>query len=245
MSKKILIVEDNESFRNSLNDLLRFKNYTTHIAKNGADGLNSLKEFPADLIISDIMMPQMDGFEFLEHIRNERETELIPVILLTAKTDFPDRLKGLKLGADAYLAKPFHFRELEVVIEQLLTKQDAIDRRISDKADSKELSADEKFLRKLKTIIETLLAKNDLEISEVCREMNTSYSTLHRQTKRLTGLSPKEYIRLTRLNRARALIREGYGTISEVAFACGFSSPSYFSQSYRSHFGIAPKEDRV
>jgi DNA-binding response OmpR family regulator len=240
---KILIVEDEPAIRESLAEMLEIKNYLVIVAKNGIDGLKAVHEQNPDLIISDVMMPEMDGFEFLKEIRSNSATSLIPIIMLTAKIELESRLHGLELGADDYLTKPFEFRELQLKIHNLLFSRAKLVNKLSPNLGQQDFfSQDELFLKKLNLLLENRIEDSKLRTDELAIQLHMSLSTFNRRIKNVIGKSPNQYLREFRLKRARAMIRLNYGNLSEIAGKTGFSSLSYFSTSYKQYFGENPKD---
>jgi len=244
----ILIVEDNIEVRNFIHSDIQGKTRPYHIleAPDGSVGYNiAQKEIP-DLIIMDWMMPVMDGIELCAKIKENFRTSHIPVIMLTAKSDIESKLSGLEKGADAYLTKPFETIELLATIENLLHQRvllkEKYSRNILGIVPEELSSVDEKFLLKIKQIIERELINPKLDVLYLSSEIGLSRSQLLRKLKALTDLSPNEYIRLYRLEKAYQRLQSGAGNVSEIAYTSGFENLSYFSKCFFEQYKIHPSE---
>lgn len=243
-TRNILIIEDDRAILEILTELLEHHNYGVDSAVNGKKGLLALEKQIPDLIILDIMMPEMDGFEVLEKIRSNSKTEFLPVIMLTAKADMESHLTGLTLKADDYITKPFDFPVLDLKIKNLIAKHDKLKKVIKSSAKDSILDSREiVFLNKLNTIIDDQLANSDLSIGDISNAMNLSLSTFNRQLKKISKKTPNNYVKQYRLNRAKEMINSDIGNISQIAFKTGFSSLSYFSTQYKNHFGTNPSKE--
>ncbi|MFN8256226.1 MAG: ATP-binding protein [Bacteroidales bacterium] len=245
---QVLIVEDNEELRkflgNTLSDLE--SEFLISYAADGIKGYElATKEIP-DLIIMDWMMPGMNGDELCLKTRENFRTSHIPIIMLTAKADMESKLIGLNNGADAYLAKPFDTNELFATIENLLKQRERLKEKYGKNILGVEHevldSVDDKFLRKIKTIIEKELTNPQLDVQFLSREMALSRSQLFRKLKALTDLTPNEYIRLYKLEKAHHRLTSGAGNVSEIAYDTGFENLSYFSKCFYEHYKIHPSE---
>ena len=240
----ILIVEDNEDVRLYLIDQLR-DYYKISEAENGILGLAKAKSILPDLIVSDIMMPKMDGNEMCKALKTDPLTSHIPIILLTAKGEQKDKLEGLETGADAYLTKPFDQAELQIRIHNLIEQRRALRTKFSSdfKFAPSEVtltSIDAQFLNSVKSIIESNLEDETFSVEELSKEVGMSRSNLFRKLKALTDQSPNQVIREMRLIRAKELLEKGAGNSSEVAYMVGFNSPTYFSKCFSDYFGVSP-----
>jgi signal transduction histidine kinase/ligand-binding sensor domain-containing protein/DNA-binding response OmpR family regulator len=245
---KILLIEDNVDVLYYLKTCL-LDQFQILEATHGQQGIDIAFDQIPDLIITDIMMPGMDGFEVCEKLKNNLHTSHIPVIMLTAKSTVLDRIEGLKAGADAYLYKPFNVEELTAQVENLLHIRKKLQEKFSldqEKGSFKAYtpSREKQFLEKLHGLIENELTNPDLSVDKICDEMNMSRSQLHRKVKALTSKSITAYVRRYRLLIARDLIRQTDKTISEIAYEAGFSDPSYFHRSFQKEFGIRPGDVR-
>lgn len=243
----ILIVEDNPDVRQYIRDQLS-ETYQVMEAGNGKQGLEMAIEITPDLVVSDIMMPEMDGREFCRLVKSNEKTSHIPVVLLTAKADQADKLEGLSLGADDYLIKPFDTRELQVRVANLIEQRRHLQERYRRSlhafapAEVELESIDSAFLQKVREAVETNLEDETFSVVELGAAVNMSRSQLHRKLKALTGYAPNEVIRNMRLERARAMLEKRTGNASEVAYMTGFNSPAYFAKCFKDYFGISPSE---
>ena len=241
----LLIVEDNEDVRNFIKDEL--KEYRLVEAENGKIGLEKAQAEIPDLIISDVMMPEMNGIELCNALKKDQRTSHIPVIMLTAKAEQEDKLEGLETGADDYLIKPFDARELKVRIANLI-KQRALLREVYQSNSAFQpksiavTSVDEQFLEDVKAAIEKNMDEESFSVVELSSIVGMSRSQLHRKLKALTDRSPNQIIRDMRLLRAKELLEKGAGNASEVAFMVGFNSLAYFSKCFSDAFGQSPSE---
>ncbi len=246
MNPVILLIDDNEDILDFLFDDLSEK-YTVLKAFNGKTALHMLAEETIQLVVSDVMMPVMDGFELCRNIKSNVEFSHIPVILLTAKNTLQSKIEGLELGADAYIEKPFSPEHLQVQIANLLSNRNKIREHfassplahIKTMAHSK---ADEQFLGELHNIIYQNLEKANLHVEQLADIMNMSRATLYRKIKAITDLTPNELISVARLKKAAELLAEGHYRINEVASLTGFSSQTHFGRNFIKQFGIAPSE---
>lgn len=244
MKFTILTVEDDIAIGETLTVLLEKYGFDSILAKDGSEGLSMIDAEKPDLVITDVMMGGMNGFELLAEIRRRPGTELLPVIMLTAKIDLRSRLHGLELGADDYLTKPFEFQELYLKISNLLNTRIKIQQSPeATRHKGFEKSEKEAFLNKLESIVDERMEAQDLKINVIADLLNMSLSTFQRKIKKFTGKSAVSWLNDYKLTRARKLIRLGYGTLSEIATKCGFKSLSYFSTSYKQFFGRNPSSD--
>jgi signal transduction histidine kinase/DNA-binding response OmpR family regulator len=245
----ILVVEDN-------NDLRRFiasgfqKRCTVLSATNGEDGLaQALAQIP-DVIISDVMMPKINGLELTATLKKDERTCHIPIILLTAKADAPSKMEGLKMGADEYMAKPFSLEELQVRVANVLDQRRKLAAKLKESLMTenekatvpKEPSLDEKFLSKVRTTIETNLGNSFFTVEILADEMNLSRAQLFRKLKALINTSPSELINDLRLQRAAELISAKADNIAQIGYAVGFNEQSYFSKRFKRKYGVSPTE---
>ncbi len=242
----LLIVEDNPDVIRYLESILGAE-YRIKTATNGQEGLDIALDCVPDIVISDVMMPGMSGFILCEKLKTDERTSHIPVILLTALAADAKKLEGLETGADDYLVKPFNDTELKVrtrnLIEQRRNLREHFTRNIS--ISPKEItvtSADERFLIRAMDVIEAQLSNPDFGVDIFGKEVGMSHSQLYRKIHALTNLAPVDLIRTIRLRRAASLLQQKFGTISEIAYETGFSSPSYFSDCFRKQFGKSPTE---
>ena len=244
----LLIVEDNTDMRNYICDYLK-SDFQLIEAQNGKEGLSFAIEYLPDLIISDVMMPIMDGYQFSRTVKNDERTSHIPVILLTARASKESRLEGLKSGVDDFLTKPFEADELVTRVYNLIHQRDILKEKYRKEFENNGIlsdisisSMDQKFLMKVKTIIESNMSDSDFSVETLAEMIALSRVQLHRKLKALLNQSASDFIRVTRLNRAAKLLKEKSANVSEIAYDVGFSSPSYFTECFRKQFGITPTD---
>ncbi|MEZ4954328.1 MAG: ATP-binding protein [Saprospiraceae bacterium] len=250
----LLIVEDNPDLRHFIADIMQ-DSYQILLAENGKIGLEAAIEHTPDLLISDVMMPEMDGFAMCESLKKNEHTSHIPIILLTAKADQRHKVEGLETGADAYLTKPFDEKELRVRAKNLVEqrgKLQAYFAKVTSRSEFGRLplepsevhvtSTDQRFLEKVSNSIEENMGNEFFSVEDLASAVAFSRSQLHRKLKALTGKSPNELIRDFRLARAKELLEKGAGNVSEVAMEVGYSSVSYFTKSFKQAFGVLPSE---
>ena len=243
---EILIIDDNSDIRTYLRSVLSQK-YNVSEASDGKSGLELARRTVPDIVLSDIMMPVMDGLEFCEQLKTDKAISHIPVILLTARSMDEQRAEGYEHGADAYIAKPFSLRLLLSRIENLIESRKKLSQVLSKGVEDDEIGnlsneTDKSFLKQLRKIIQENLSNSDLSVEQIGDEIGLSRVQLYRKVKALTGYSPVEILRKARLTRARHLLQTTERTVSEVAYAVGFSTPSYFSKCYKDEFGESPKK---
>ncbi|MDG1038922.1 MAG: two-component regulator propeller domain-containing protein [Polaribacter sp.] len=248
-TKTVLVVEDNVELINYLKNELSI-DYKVFIANNGKEGVAVAKEVLPDAIITDVVMPKMDGFEFCKTIKNDASTSHIPLLMLTARTTIENRIEGIENGADAYMVKPFDLKLLKLRLSQLITSRQLIfDKYFGaiSGADEKinSSSIDKDFIQKLLDYINENISDSNLSVEELASQLKLSRSQLYRKIKTLTGQTVNEFIRKIRLERAKQILDSGKANISEACFSVGFSSPSYFSKCFKAHFGVLPSELEV
>ena len=255
---RVLIVDDDEEIgRYIAQELGEFYHFA--VCYNGKDGLHELLthtaeshpvgEPPYDLVISDVMMPEMDGFTMLRSIKSNVNISHLPVILLTSKTDIGNRLEGLERGADAYLNKPFSMDELHATIDNLIASRLRLKGKFSgaqqptEKVAAPEVKGnDEQLMERIMKSINEHLSDSDFNVDQLCEEVGISRAHLHRKMKDLTGIPVSEFIRNIRLEQGARLLKEQKLNITQVAYTVGFSNLGYFSTIFRKHFGVSPRE---
>ncbi|MEN8251490.1 MAG: ATP-binding protein, partial [Bacteroidota bacterium] len=241
---EMLIVEDNQ-------DLSRFlhkhysKTFKTSVAGNGMDALTKIEKSHPDIIISDVMMPVMDGNELCNTLKENIETSHIPIILLTAKSGTDSKLESLSLGADSYMNKPFNVKELDLKVKNILKYVEDTKKRFAkfdsmDESTSKMQNKELQFITSLNEIILQNINDSEFHINELCKAAYISRAHLHRKLKKSIGLSTSEFIRNVRLNEARKLLKTQKHTVSEVAFKVGYDNLGYFSTLFKKVFDEAP-----
>lgn len=242
----ILIVEDNIELNNYLSKCF-IDDYSVITAFNGLEALKLLENLSPDIIITDIVMPEMDGLTLCRQIKTNTLFSHIPVIMLTAKTDIQHKIEGIEVGADAYIEKPFSIEHLEAQIVNLLENREKLRRNFINSPFSGLKSfgknkADDTFLNKTIEIIEFNITNIEFSVDELSQHLNMSRSNLHRKLKGISGLSPNDFIRLVRLKKAVKLMEEGETRINEICFLVGFNSPSYFAKCFQKQYGVLPKD---
>ena len=243
---EVLIIDDNIDIRTYLRSVLSEK-YNVSEAADGKVGLELARKIVPDIVLSDIMMPVMDGLAFCQQLKTDKAISHIPVILLTARSLDEQRAEGYEHGADAYLSKPFSLRLLLSRIDNLIESRKKLNQTWSKGVEDDEIGnisneIDKSFLKQLRKIIQENLANSDLSVEQIGDEIGLSRVQLYRKVKALTGYSPVEIVRKARLTCARHLLQTTERTVSEVAYAVGFSTPSYFSKCYKDEFGENPKK---
>jgi signal transduction histidine kinase/DNA-binding response OmpR family regulator len=242
----ILLVEDENDVREYIKDSLVI-HYHILEAENGRQALDIIRENEPDLIVSDIMMPKMDGLELTRTLKTDLKTCHIPIILLTAKASQEQKFEGLEEGADSYIPKPFNSRHLQIRVKKLLELRRKMQERYKGELliaeDDKDLSRlDRKFLNKISQIVEEHLEKEELTVEELSQLLGLSRVHVYRKIKKLTGMSVSEFVRSVKLKLSLNLIKTSGKTIAEIAYEVGFSSPSYFTKCFKDQFGISPSE---
>ena len=246
----ILITEDDDEVRGFLERELSL-HFKIRTAANGKDALRVLEEEEISLVVSDVMMPEMNGFELCRTIKSQLPFSHIPVILLTALTDERQRIFGITGGADDYIQKPFHTDYVKIKIIHLLQERRKLRERLLEKLRDNKLllsepekveSIDDAFLRKFAEQIEAVYADPEYNVEKLSETLGLSRGHLHRKIKELTGTAPVEFLRTYRLNKATQLLRQNAYTVSEVAYRTGFSSPAYFSKCFKAVYGVTPTE---
>jgi len=239
----LLIIEDNADVRAYLRTLLA-AHYQLLTAENGAAGVALAVEHLPDLVLTDAMMPRLDGYGVCRALKQDERTSHIPVGMLTAKTDLPSKLQSLDLGADAYLTKPFERAELLAQLRNLVRGrqqlQVAYRRGLAAPPPPGPPSIEQVFLAKVRQVVAHFLDDETLSVEVLSRELSLSRTQLHRKLKALTDLAPGDFIRLVRLQRAHELLAGGAATVAEVAYQVGYGNPANFSTSFSRHFGYAP-----
>ncbi len=246
MKPTLLLVDDNEEILEFLVEELQ-DNYQLLKALNGMAALQLLAEETVQLVVSDVLMPEMDGFELCSRLKTEVEFSHIPIILLTAKNTLQSKIQGLELGADAYIEKPFSPAHLKAQISNLLTNRN----KIKDYFASSPLvhiksmaysRADETFLEALNESIEKNMFNTSLDVEMLAREMTMSRATFYRKVKAISNLSPNELIHITRLKKAAELLADGSHKIYEIIEIVGYNSQSNFTRGFQKQFGMTPSD---
>jgi YesN/AraC family two-component response regulator len=231
-----------------LQAILKYE-YRIEVAGNGSIGLEKALEIVPDIILSDVMMPVMDGIELLEKVKNDIRTSHIPVVMLTAKADIDSRLTGLERGADAYLAKPVDERELHVQLKNLVDLRKKLYERYSSlgkipETTDKFLKKEDEFILRIRRILESNLGDDEFGIARLCDEMAVSHAQLYRKFKSLSNTTIGDYFKSLRLHKARELLLSTDLNVSEVTYIVGFKNISHFSREFTHEFGKSPSEFR-
>lgn len=245
---KILLVDDDieicRYIKSELSDWYRFV-----ICNNGKEALKQLLSADFDLVVSDVVMPEMDGITLLRNIKGNANISHVPVIMLTSKSEISDRLEGIKLGADAYLAKPFSLEELHLTIDNLIDNIRRLKGKFSgalkqdDKVEKIEVKGnDEELMERIMKVVNENMGDSDFNVEKMCDEVGVSRTQLHRKLKEMTGVPTSEFLRNIRLNEAARLIREGKINITQVSYMVGFANNSHFSTAFKKYFGMSPTE---
>lgn len=242
--KVILLVEDNDPIRTFIKNQLE-KKYKIIEAENGSIGFELSKQFIPDVIISDVMMPVMDGISMVTELRKEEKTCHIPVIMLTGKATLEDKLIGLETGIAAYLTKPFSVKELQLIVSNLIQQREELRKKYQNQLITSPInleitSVDQKFLDKLIQHINETIENPDLSVDQLADQMCLSSSQLNRKLQALINQAPGQLIRNIRLQKAAELIKQNAGNLAEICFQTGFNDPTYFSKAFKQQFGCSP-----
>lgn len=242
----ILVIEDQQDVRKYICAKLTDQ-YVVREAQNGRQGLQMAMEHLPDLVISDVMMPMMDGFELCKSLKTTHITSHIPVILLTARAEDSDKMAGLETGADAYIIKPFNSRELLLRVKNLITSRNQMRSKFSGRlivkpAEIAVTSLDQAFMEKLLKAVEDHIDDRQFSVEALSRAANMGTSQLNRKLKAIINQPATQFIRSVRLQRAMEMLKKEAGTISEIAFKTGFETPSYFTKMFKAQFGCLPSE---
>ena len=239
----ILVVDDNADLRTFIGTLLEGE-YRILTACNGEEGLEKASRELPDLVVSDVMMPVMSGLELCSALKGQLATSHIPVILLTAKSLEDQRAQGYDSGADAYISKPFSERVLLSRIGNLLKSRILLKEHYLETGESAARPQENDFLARFRAVVRENLADENLSVEQIGAALGLSRVQLYRKVKALTGYSPVELIRITRLKTAEQLLKSSVKTVAEIAYAVGFGTPSYFSKCFKELFGRQPGERR-
>lgn len=242
----VLVVEDNDDIRNFLRLTLEPK-YRVFEAIDGETGIEKALEIVPDVIICDVMMPGKDGFEVTRILKKQEKTSHIPIVLLTAKAGVENRIAGLETGADAYVPKPFSSEELHARMKNLIDGRKRLKEKFSRALSMKpqvafEPSMEEKFLMRVKKVVDKFLGDENFSVEQLSKEVGMSRAQLHRKLIALTGVSASRFVRNYRLEHAHQLLQNKVGTVSEIAYRVGYSSPAYFTKCFTEDYGISPSQ---
>jgi DNA-binding response OmpR family regulator len=242
----ILLVEDNEDFRFYLKDNLK-RQYNVLEAHNGKEGWEKVKSIQPDLVVSDIMMPLMNGIELSRKIKHDPRTSHIPVLLLTAMTEVETELEGFQAGVNDYITKPFTFEILASRIRSLLNLREQLVKRFQKQVEVKPeeiavTSVDQDFMKRALEVTEKHMDNPEFSVEDLSRELFMSRVALYKKLLSLTGKTPIEFIRVMRLKRAAQLLRKSQKSIAEVAYDVGFNIPKIFTRHFKEEFNVTPSE---
>jgi signal transduction histidine kinase/ligand-binding sensor domain-containing protein/DNA-binding response OmpR family regulator len=244
----LLIVDDDQEIRDYLAEELA-KTYRIYTAPNGKEGVKMALKHRPDVIISDVIMPDMDGFELLKTLKNNYETSHIPIVLLTSKTEHADRIAAFERGADNYLPKPFNIDELDAIVTNLCNSRQRLKGIFAGKHPQDNTTAlpdvqdkDAELMRKITKVVDEHIGDQELTVDIIAHEVGISRAQLHRRLKEIAGISAGKLIQNMRLTKAAQLLKEKSVNISQLAYAVGYTTPSNFSTAFKNYFGISPKE---
>lgn len=244
--RHILIVEDEEDIRNYLVTELS-PHYSVIACADGRQALSEALRCPPSLVLTDVMMPQMDGYTLCARLKANTATNFVPVVMLTAKTRESDKLEGLGQGADAYIEKPFNIDIVRHTIRNLIAAHDLLRNKLSgnelplDSIDEVRIATpDEQLIERLTRVVNAHIDDPNLSVEQIAQEVGISRSHLHRKMKELTNLGPRDWVRNLRLERAAQMLRQGHHNIAQVMYACGFDNKASFSTKFKSKFGMSP-----
>ncbi len=254
----ILLVEDNADVVAYTASCL--PDYRLAVGQDGREGFEIASEIIPDLIITDVMMPFVDGFELCRQLRNDEHTSHIPIIMLTAKADMESKMEGLEKGADVYLEKPFNREELLIRIKKLLELRKNLQQfylkkaglntnvvteiALQDEEQISENKIEDEFVKRVREAIEIHLADTGFTVEQLCKMVFMSHSQLHRKLDALTGCSPNKFIRIIRLNKAKEMLKHSDNSIASIALDCGYNDPGYFARVFKQEYGITPQDWR-
>ncbi len=254
----VLLVEDNADVVAYTASCL--PEYKLLVGKDGREGFDIATGSIPDLIITDVMIPYIDGFEMCRMLRNDECTSHIPIIMLTAKADLQSKMEGLEMGADVYLEKPFHKEELLLRIRKLLEQRKALQlyyikqfgvnthpELIVDPEIAMDLkqATENEFVTKVKGLVEANFTNYQFSVDQLCKLLFMSHSQLYRKLEALTGLSPNKFIRIVRLNKAKEMLSNSSQSIASIALDCGYEDPAYFARVFKQDTGMSPQEWRM
>lgn len=241
---QLLVIEDNHDLTAYFQTCLE-KDYNISFAYDGKQGIEKAFELIPDLIITDVMMPEKDGYEVCQTLKSDIRSSHIPVIILTAKADFDSKMQGLQTGADAFLSKPFEEKELLLRLQKLNELRERLkDKYAGSLPESSEPNLEDRFLQQLRDCIEASIDDPDFEILHLCQAVHLSHSQVYRKIKALTGKTPSTFIRGIRLQKAMGLLKTTQKNISEIAWDVGFVSPDHFSKAFKQEYGTSPSAIR-
>jgi len=242
----LLAIDDNEDVCEFITNLF-IDDYRVVTANDGEEGYRSVLDLLPDIIICDVMMPKMDGYEFCRKVKEDMRISHIPIILLTAKSSEESKYSGIEAGADDYISKPFNIDMLKLKIAKIIEKQKAFQNKFKKKieiatSDVEIVSMDEKFIQKAVSIVEKNISNPDFLVEDLCKEMGMSRVYFYKKTLALIDKTPSQFIRFIRLKRAVDLLEKSQLFVNEIAYQVGFNEPKYFRKYFKDEFGVTPNE---
>ncbi len=242
----LLLVEDDDDMANFTISILK-DTFSIIRVSNGNQAIQSVNEILPDIILTDVMMPEKDGIELLQEIKSNDLTDHLPVVLFSAKNALENRLIGLEFGADSYIPKPFSPEELKLTVRNLYStsqknREDYKKSIHSEKAFEERIKSNNSYINKLINLVITNIDNHEYSVNELADDIAISRSQLHRKISALTGFSTTNFIRMIRLEKAKDMLKNNEGNVTEIAYQCGFNSQSYFTKSFTEHFGESPKK---
>jgi YesN/AraC family two-component response regulator len=247
-SLRVLLVDDDEAMLDYLSDSLKH-NYKTITARNGKEGLKIAVSQLPDLIITDVVMPEMDGIQLVKALKGNSLVSHIPVIMLSGKNKLQDRMLGLDTGADSYLPKPFYMSELKSLMANLINNRLIVKGKYSGQQEQAQQvkqvhfeSSDELFMKRVMEIVNANISNSEFNITQMVDEVGMSRTQLHRKLKELTGFSAARFMQNIRMQQAMKLLKEKRVNVSQIAYSVGFSSQTHFSTTFKQYYGVSPTE---
>lgn len=245
---KVLVVDDDDSMLEYISDSLKHS-YKVNTCRNGKEGLKLAVSQQPDIIITDVVMPEMDGIQLVKALKGNSLVSHIPVIMLSGKNKFQDRMVGIETGADCYLPKPFYMRELKTVISNLINNRLIMKGKFSGKQEQNEqvtpvefVSSDEQLMKRIMEVVNNNLSNSEFSIEQMVDEVGMSRTQLHRKLKELTGFSASRFVQNIRMQQAMKLLKEKKVNVSQIAYSVGFSSQTHFSTTFKQYYGLTPTE---
>ncbi|MCC5923545.1 MAG: response regulator [Crocinitomicaceae bacterium] len=240
----LLIVDDEEDILKFVGEVLKY-DFNIVTAKNGEEALKKMMDVLPDLLLSDVMMPIKDGLQLITEVKSNPLTNHIPVILFSSKSSLESRMKGLSVGADGYLPKPFYPDELKLLTKNIYqtiknAQQEFLEELKSDKPFEERIMTNSEYVNKGIQFVLNNISNEDYSVNELAADMCISRSQLHRKLTAQTGLSATNFIKMVRMEKAKDLLKENWGNVTEIAYECGFNSQSYFTKSFTEYFGVSP-----
>ena len=253
MHEYVLLAEDDNDVALLITQMLKNEGYSYYWAQNGKEALEIIEQKHPQLVITDIMMPQMDGIELIKTLRGNEETNHIPIIVVSARTENNDRLTGLDAGAEVYLGKPFIPDELLMMVRKLIEQREMLKKKYSKQILEANIDdyngrinsikkSDKEFIRQIDEYIHDNIMDCNLNAAMLAEHMIMSITTLNRRINSVTGTNTTNYIRQRRLARAKYLLKNSNMAMGEIQAVCGFESPSYFSRAFKAEFDVTPTE---